>query len=219
MARSLTEAELDLLEERCRSVPITQNEYIATDFVMALFDTVLDYQNHVATIRKAGEHFKAQRWDEIRTLDDLEGVMDRFPNDQDGNRELATYLWGNRHWRRAQELRDLAAYFRERDVTDLPSLQRWAEGSQPSDFLGHIKGLGPAVYRWLVMRAGVQTVKPDVHILRFVAGAIGRPVNEDEAVTGLETIAERIGVPARTLDWSIWEYQRGGEAPTQGAPA
>jgi hypothetical protein len=67
------------------------------------------------------------------------------------------------------------------------------------------------------MRAGVQTVKPDVHILRFVAGAIGRPVNEDEAVTGLETVAERIGVPARTLDWSIWESQKGGVAPTQGA--
>jgi len=210
MPRSLGERELTLLEDRCRAVPLTDSEYVSTDYVVALFDTVLDYQNHVETLRKADEHYRAEHWDEIRTLDDLEEVFERFPNDQDGNRELATYLWGNRHWRRAQELRGLAAYFRERDVTDLDSLKAWAEASKPPDFLGHIKGLGPAVYRWLVMRAGVETVKPDVHILRFVGSAIGRPVNEDEAVSGLEDVARRIGIPARKLDWSIWEFQKGG---------
>jgi hypothetical protein len=112
---------------------------------MALFDTVLDYQNHVETMRKAGEHFKTIRWDEVRTLDDLERVSERFPDDQDGNMELATYLWGNRHWRGAHELPGLVTYFPERDVTDLPSLQTWAGVSKPEGFIGHIKGLGPAV--------------------------------------------------------------------------
>ena len=54
----------------------------------------------------------------------------------------------------------------------------------------------------------LETVKPDVHILRFVAGAIGRPVNELEAVEALEEVAKRLGLSPRTLDWSIWEYQR-----------
>jgi hypothetical protein len=212
----LTEAELRRLEAACQAVPLTKSQYVATDFVMALFDTVLDYQNHVETIRKAGEHFKTTGWDEVRTLADLEQVLERFPDDQDGNTELATYLWGNRHWRRAHELRGLVTYFRERDVTDLPSLQIWAAASKPEDFLGHIKGLGPAVYRWLVMRSGVETVKPDTHILRFVANAIGRAVTESEAVDSLETVATRIGAQARVLDWSIWEYQRGGGAAGAG---
>jgi len=59
----LTEAELARVESTCRPVPLTSSQYVATDFVMALFDTVLDYQNHVETIRKAGEHFKTARWD------------------------------------------------------------------------------------------------------------------------------------------------------------
>lgn len=217
MSRELDQWEVGLLEDRCRAVPLTDNEYVATDYVVALFDTVLDYQNQVETLRKADAHYRAEHWDEIRTLDDLEQIFERFPGDQDGNRELAIYLWGNRHWRRAQELRGLADYFRERDVTNLDSLKAWAESSKPSDFIGHIKGLGPAVYRWLVMRAGVETVKPDVHILRFVTSAIGRSVNEDEAVSGLEEVARRLNVPARKLDWSIWEFQRGAVTSVGGS--
>jgi hypothetical protein len=51
-------------------------------------------------------------------------------------------------------------------------------------------------------------VKPDVHLLRFVANAVGRPVGEPETVGALEQIAVRLGVRPRTLDWSIWELQR-----------
>jgi hypothetical protein len=102
----------------------------------------------------------------------------------------------------------LVAYFRERNVTDLDSLRAWAAGSTDEDFVGHIKGLGPTVYQWLVMRAGVETIEPDVHVLRFVTAALGRPVNERDAVSGLENVAKRLGASPRTLDWSIWEYQR-----------
>ena len=86
-------------------------------------------------------------------------------------------------------------------------MRSWAERSKPEDFLGHIKGLGPAIYRWLVMRLGVETIKPDTHILRFVSNSIGRPVSEDEAVTALETIAGRMEW-TRVLDSNIWECSR-----------
>src|SRR5438876_6147012 len=174
----LDEKELTKLVSRCRSVPLTQNEYVATDFVVALLETVMDYQNATTTVRRASTHFEDNRWDEIRTLDDLEGVLARFPADRDGNDALAQYLWGYHHWRRAQELRGLVAYFRERNVTDLESLKAWAAASTEQDFVGHIKGLGPTVFQWLVMRAGVETIKPDVHVLRFVTAAVGHPVSE-----------------------------------------
>jgi hypothetical protein len=212
----LDDAELSRLEQQSIGIPLTDSRYEATDFVWALFDTVLDYQNRVETLRKAGDHYRANRWQEIRSLDDLEGVLARFPDTKEGNVELALYLWGNRHWTRAHQLRGLVAYFRERSVTDLESLKRWAAASQPQDFIGHIKGLGPAVYRWLVMRTGVETVKPDVHILRFVSEAVGRPVFENEALEGLEEVARRMKVPARVLDWSIWEFQRGASAVGTG---
>jgi hypothetical protein len=204
----LSDRELDALEHAASSIPLSSFEFVADDYVLALFDTVLDYQNQAAAIQKAEEHYREQHDREIRTLDDLEAVLDRFPEDREGNDELAQYLWGNHHWRRAQELRGLVRYFRERNVTTLRQLRTWATKSQQEDFVGHIKGLGSAVYRSLAMRMGVDTVKPDVHVLRFVSAAIGRTATQAEAVEGLTEAAARLGLPARDLDWSVLGYQK-----------
>jgi hypothetical protein len=205
----LTDAELDALEHAAGTIPLSSFDFVADDYVIALFDTVLDYQNQAAAIQKAKDHYRATHYREIRTLGGLEVVLERFADDRDGNDELAQYLWGNHHWRRAQELRGLAAYFRERNVTTLRRLRTWATTSEQADFVGHIKGLGPAVYRSLAMRMGVDTVKPDVHVMRFVAGAIGRNATQAEAVESLSEVAARLGVPARDLDWSVLGYQKG----------
>jgi hypothetical protein len=204
----LNDGELDRLESACRAIPLSVDDHVARDLMTELFDTVLDYQNRAATVRKAQEHFRNRHGDEVRTFADLEQVLGEHPDDED----LAAYLWGNRHWRGARELRGLVAYFRERDVTDLAALQRWAASSTQEDFVGHVKGLGPAVYRSLVMRMGVDTIKPDVHVLRFVSSAIGRRVTQDEAVSSLEEIARRLETTARTLDGGIWAYQARGDA-------
>ena len=206
----LDDAELDLLEAKCRTVPLTTSTYVASDYVATLLETVMDYQNTTRTVQRAGQHFERHRWDEIRTLEDLEAVMEGFPDDREGNTALAQYLWRYNHWRRAKELRGLAAYFRGLQVTTLQRVREWARTSTSSDFVGKVKGLGPTVYQWLVMRLGVETVKPDVHVLRFVRDAIGRPVNEAEAVAALEQVARRLGVRANLLDWSIWEHERSG---------
>ncbi len=56
----------------------------------------------------------------------------------------------------------------------------------------------------------LDTVKPEVHVLRFVSGAVGRRTTQDEAVASLEEVANRLGVPARDLDWSVLQYQKEG---------
>jgi hypothetical protein len=75
----LTDAEVDALEHAAASIPMSSFEFVADDYVIALFDTVLDYQNQAAAIRKAEDHFRANHYAEIRTLDDLEAVIERFP--------------------------------------------------------------------------------------------------------------------------------------------
>jgi hypothetical protein len=48
-------------------------------------------------------------------------------------------------------------------VIDQPSLKTWAhEVDFRRDFEGRVRGIGPAVYQWLVIRQGVDTVMPDV---------------------------------------------------------
>jgi len=65
-----------------------------------------------------------------------------------------------------------------------------------------------AVYKWLVMRQGVETVKPDVHVCRFVMTALGRSVKDMEVVYILENVAKELSRKPYELDWSIWESQR-----------
>ena len=116
---------------------------IEEDFVMNLLETVLDYQMHTTTVVRALEFFRANRWSDVRTLDDLDATLSSFADDQPGNTALAGYLWGNRHWRRAHELRGLARYFRSIGVVDQATLKEWAHRSEfRRDFEGRVKGLG-----------------------------------------------------------------------------
>lgn len=178
---------------------------------MNLFETVLDYQMSTTAVVRALQHYRDQRWDEIRTGDDLEAVMARFAENQEGNTALAQHLWGYNMWTRAQQLRDLSAYFRKIGVTSQESLRRWAKSSKfKRDFQGRVKGLGIAVYHWLVMRQGVDTVKPDVHVRRFAEEAVGRVLSDEDVVEVVTKAAHQLGLRAYELDWAIWEASRGG---------
>jgi hypothetical protein len=189
-------------------VPRTDNQYVATDYVSALLDTVLDFQMHTTAVRKAIAHFNTERWNEVRTLPDLKSVLARYPDDQAGNEAIAQHLWGNRHWTRVHNLRGLTGYFDEQGIDSIEKLRQWAtESDFKRDFEGRVKGLGPTVYRWLVMRLGVETVKPDVHIRRFVESALGRTLSDEDVVDVVCAAARNLGMRTYELDWSIWEYQ------------
>ena len=186
---------------------------IEEDFVMNLLETVLDYQMHTTTVVRALEFFRANRWIDVRTLDDLDATLSSFADDRPGNEALAGYLWGNRHWRRAHELRGLARYFRSIGVVDQPTLKEWAHRSEfRRDFEGRVKGLGRAVYQALLMRQGVDTVKPDVHVRRFAEAAVGRRLSDADVVEVVTRAARELEIEACELDWRIWEASRGATA-------
>lgn len=64
-------------------------------------------------------------------------------------------------------------------------------------------------WRYLLLLAGASEAKPDRMIVRFVSGAVGRPVAPEEAHTLLQAAAPRLGVPLPSLDHRIWLYQSG----------
>jgi hypothetical protein len=192
---------------------------VEDDFVLNLLETVLDYMLQTPVVVKALEYYKAHRWDEIRSLDDLEAVLARYGADKQGNTDLALYLWGYKLWTRADQLRGLARHFRAVGVTDQGSLRRWARRSTfEADFQGKVKGLGLAVYQALVMRQGVDTVKPDVHVRRFAEAAVGRRLNDREVVEIVTEAAIRLGLRPVELDWRIWEASQGRAPVDPGAP-
>jgi hypothetical protein len=201
----IAQADIDRVVEAAESLPPASDSYREEDFVMNLFVTVLDYMLQTTVVVAALEHFRKNHWNDVRTVDDLEAVIDRYPEDRDGNVALAVHLWGYRFWTRAQQLRDLVRFFRGVGVVDRETLRSWAHGSEfKRDFAGRVKGLGQAVYQSLLMRQGVDTVKPDVHVRRFAEAAVGRALNDRDVIDVITQAAERLGVHAHELDMRIW---------------
>jgi hypothetical protein len=187
---------------------------------MNLLETVLDYMLQTEVVVTALEHFRQKRWNEARSLDDLERLMARFPDDEAGNTVLAQHLWGYNFWTRAQQLRELARYFRSIGVIHQEQLRQWALRSMfKNDFEDRVKGLGPAVYQWLVMRQGADTVKPDVHVRRYTEAAVGRKLTDQDVIELTTKAARSIGIKAFELDWRIWEASRGRALPYPGRPS
>ena len=206
----LKDHEHKALLAACRKLPHAKCVYRQDDYVTNLFLTVLDFQLRVVTVNRAVGHYWENRWDEVRTLEDLERLFDHYPDDGEGNTALALHLWGYRYSRRAGMLRRLAEFFRDEGIVCQERLCAWAEGSDfARDFQGRVRGLGHAVYQALVMRQGVETVKPDVHMHAFICSAVGRMLSNEETVEVLHRIAGELCLTPSQLDRAIWEHQRG----------
>jgi len=206
--------EITRVAIEAQAIPPAEGSYIDEDFMLNLQETVLDYMMSTTAVVRALDHFNEHRSSETRTVEDLEETFARFPDDKDGNLALAQHLWGYNMWTRAEQLRRLTKYFRSVGVVDQSSLKAWAAKSEfKRDFEGKVKGLGIAVYHWLVMRQGVDTVKPDVHVRRFAEAAVGRRLSDEEVVEVVTRAAHQLGKKAFELDWAIWEASRGGSLP------
>lgn len=206
----MTEQEVQRLTHACSKMPVAQGVYLETEYLVNIFLTVLDLQMHNKAVDAAIDYYRQHRHNEVRTLDDLASILAMHPNDRKGNLLVAQCLWGNNHWTRVQWLRNFVPFLQQNKLTTHEALYEWAHRSDFAiDFKGKVKYLDIAAYKWLTMRLGVDTVKPDVHLHRFVKQVIGRGVTDAELVSGLEEVARRLRLSARELDWSLWEFQRG----------
>lgn len=214
---ALDDHQWALLEGACAAVPPpavapaigTDGDY--PDYVTNLLLTVLDLRLQNTIVNNAIQYYWRNRWDEVRTLGDLEALLAGFPDDAEGNRTAARYLWGYQYADRLRRLRGLVNWARQQGVTDQDQLRVWAHASDfRGDFSGRVKGLGIAAYCWLLMRLGVDTVKPDVWLHAFVRRVLGRDLDDVQLVEVMTEAAQRVGRRARELDAGIWENERGG---------
>jgi hypothetical protein len=213
----IDEVDVERVADAAQTLAPAAASNLEEDFVTNLLETVLDYQMQTTAVVKALAFFRSNCWDDVRTLDELEQLLSRYPDEREGNTALAGHLWGNRHWTRAHQLRGLAQYFRSIGVVDQASLKSWAHRSEfRRDFEGRVKGLGAAVYQGLIMRQGVDTVKPDVHVRRFAEAAVGRPLSDADLVEVVTRAARALEIDAHQLDWRIWEAARSGASPASG---
>lgn len=205
----INEDEFGRIVDRCRDLPKPEGYYIENDYICNLFLTVLDFQMAGTTVSRAMSHYRENRWDEVRDFESLRQLLSEYPDDEQGNTVIAQFLWGYRYWNGVSLLRRLISFFQSIDVISQDALRHWSRTRDyEKDFKGKVPGMGYAIYKWLVMRQGVETVKPDVHVRRFVESVISRRLKDQELVAVLEEVAARLDLKAYELDWRIWEYQR-----------
>lgn len=209
----ITDADVAKVAKSAGKLTHTGGGYVEDDFVINLLVTVIDFQTHTTAVNRAITYYRMYRFDQLRTMADLKALLAEFPDDQAGNTALAEHLWGYKMHTRAALLRNLVAFFDGQGVGDQRLLRNWASTAEfKRDFEGRVKGLGTAVFHGLIMRQGVDTVKPDVHVRRLAERAVGRRLSDADVVDVVVGAARALGMKAYELDWAIWESARGGPA-------
>lgn len=66
-------------------------------------------------------------------------------------------------------------------------------------------------WRYFLMLAGIQGVKADRMIVRYVTNAVGQNVTPTSAAELVEKVAEKMGTTAIKLDHAIWRKESGRE--------
>jgi hypothetical protein len=213
----LTETELRLVSQEAAKVPLVQETRVDDDLGTCLVRTVVDFQMHTTAVERALAHFEQARAGKTPLLSGFERLLAAYPDTAKGNEKLAEVLFGYKMWTRAGLLRALVRFLRDEGVHDLAGLRSWAERSEfQRDFQGKVRyladgrtyGLGLAVYSWLVMRLGVEAIKPEARLKRFVETAIGHRASDTDVATSIVAAATGLGVSPRQLHWSICHEMR-----------
>src|SRR6266508_3583710 len=160
MVGAVTEAEFSAIVAKCRTLPPAKGNYFIDDYIENLLLTVLDFQLHTIAVERAMQHYGLHQREAIRTHHNLEGLLARHPDTREGNLQVAQLLWGYNLWSRVELLRRLVAYLEANGVTTQANLQAWASRTDFKEFDGKVKGAGLAIFKWLTMRLGVETMKP-----------------------------------------------------------
>jgi len=149
----------------------------------------------------------SQHHPKVVELGHLQTLLDQFP--QLGGFSIETLNYNDT--RRERTLRGVVKHLLEvqsghNGKSEWERLQAWAASVRPSDHKSvGVRGFALSGFQYLRMLFGVQTTKPDIHIIRFVSKVVRGKVNDVTALTLLEAAAEKARLPLREVDGEIWK--------------
>ena len=209
--KQLTPEQFQQLLIATANLPFIRQQRQPTSYLSDVLETVLNFQMQEPVVVKALLYFEhnIQHQHDIHTDEQLQGALNIYPDTEDGNKAAAQFCWGNKHWTRIELLRRFLPFLASIGVTDQASLHAWAKQADfDRDFKGRVKGMGIAVFHWLLLRCGVSTIKPDVWVINFGQRVLGKRIPEDRLVTAFNDIAPLIGESLETLDVTIWYHEK-----------
>jgi hypothetical protein len=208
---ALSKSELSRLKKACSKLE-NGGHYRYKDYVENILNTVLDFQMKYKVVSASIDYFYDNH--NINSHRKLKSLVEEYPNTKSGNLNLANVMWNNNHWTRAKFLRKLLVCFEDHGIRGQKSLERWViDADFETDVKGKFKtkehSIGYALFHWLQIKCGSNTVKPDVHILNYVSRNIGRSVTQEEAVEGIMVVAKNLKKKAYWIDAAIWNLEKG----------
>ncbi len=207
----LTDDEFTKLAIAVAGLPFIRPTKWETDYLEDVMHTVLNFHIQEPVVINALNYFQlqVQKQHHINDHHQLKALLAKFPNDRDGNEAAALFLWSNRHWTRIELLRRLLEFFESVGVTDQPSLHAWIKTATfEADFKGKVKGLGIAVWEWLRIRCGIDSIKPDIWVINFAKRVVGKRISEKALVDTFGRISPLVGESLSTIDVTIWYYEK-----------
>ncbi|MDD2740629.1 MAG: hypothetical protein PHV02_00010 [Rhodocyclaceae bacterium] len=207
----LTPEEFTKLATAVAGLPFIQPAQRETDYVEDVMHTVLNFHIQEPVVVNALNFFQLQVQNQHRINDhhQLKAILARLPDDRDGNEAASLFLWSNRHWTRIELMRRLLEFFESIGISDQPSLRAWAKAASfEADFKDRVKGLGIAVFHWLQIRCGVDSIKPDIWVINFGKRIVGKRITEKVIVETFGKIAPLVGESMSTIDLTIWHFER-----------
>lgn len=207
----LTDEEFTKLATAVAGLPFIRPTKWETDYLEDVMHTVLNFHIQEPVVINALNFFQLQVQSQHRINDhqQLKALLAKFPNDKDGNEAAAIFLWSNRHWTRIELLRRLLDFFESIGVTDQASLHSWIKTATfEADFRGKVNGLGIAVWEWLRIRCGIDSIKPDIWVINFSKRVVGKRISEKALVDTFGRISPLVGESLSTIDVTIWYYEK-----------
>ena len=110
-------------------------------------------------------------------------------------------------------------------VPEEDAIRQWALQANPEGYrVWNIKNFGIAGFQWLRMLFGADTVKPDTHILNFLADTLNERFPQTkkkklEAVDLIEETSAHSEFSARDIDRIIWIFRSETPNPTPACTA
>lgn len=185
---------------------MTSNEFGYENPVLICMDAVLSInRKYAAFVTPRIDNFKRE-YPDIDTLEALTKLIK-----QKGYEGFCA-VWNYRHIERVGLLHRLSTKFLEykyqsNRTNDLAAMKDWASSVDVMDYLNfNVKGIGLKTFQYLRMLLGVPTVKPDRHISRAVALALGRSSSEIESISLLVSASKQLGLDVTNVDHNIWKF-------------
>jgi hypothetical protein len=213
------DALAELLKARFDHVAVRHDYGWPGNAALCILDCVLSLNRRYDKVVYPRVLAFSQRYPEVVELTHLQELLDQYPQVGGFCSERLNY----NDIRREKTLRGvvehlLAVQAGHTGESEWERLQAWAASVHPSDHkIVAVRGFGLSGFQYMRMLLGVQTTKPDVHVIRFVSKAVGHKVNDVAALTLLEDAAEKAGLPLREVDGAIWNTGARKQAVTAGS--